>query len=67
MGGITRITRMSGRPFKHERSYFVDRPPSQKRNDDRRVRRHELFLTTVPQGIDVRYTPWTPTWRATTR
>jgi hypothetical protein len=32
MGSITRITWMSGRPLKHERSYFVGRPPSQKRN-----------------------------------
>src|SRR5665647_3155545 len=32
MGSITRITWMSGRPLKHERAYFVDRPPSQKRN-----------------------------------
>src|SRR5665647_988812 len=35
MGSITRITWMSGRPLKHERSYFVDRPPSQKRNGQR--------------------------------
>src|SRR5665647_374143 len=52
MGSITRITWMSGRPLKHERSYFVDRPPSQKRKRVRLPRRVHHVSVIDPAGQD---------------